>query len=203
VQLDRDGHKSLTTHLGLGLELHRSPSHSGHCFTMRETIARGWDIALRSEHYRRDHMDFMLDSDAIGDLVQDHPVARDSVVERHAKGDDRFMVTSVQRWQKGNYERDDEHRDACLDFVTALELVPSEGFLLGPGILGFDRLANPDDLADYTTGGRHPGTDAIIGLTATREGAVLVTRDKALTKKAVSAGLIVWDTARLVEYVTG
>jgi hypothetical protein len=82
-------------------------------------------------------------------------------------------------------------------------IVPTYGVVKGISKPGLARFGEPE-LIDIirTPQGRH-ARDALLAATAKFEGAVLVTEDRRLTRRAEKIGMKVWNGWQLIEFIDG
>lgn len=141
-------------------------------------------------------MDFVLDSNAFDSLVA-HPRAELLATERHDAGRDRFLVTHVQRDELSRTS-DLVRRAKLLALLDHFETIPTHGFVWDVSKWDNARWADEGDGEAFKSEGAE---DMLIAFTAQCQGAVLVTDDVGLTKKAHGEGLSVWANEALASYL--
>jgi rRNA-processing protein FCF1 len=144
----------------------------------------------------------VLDGNVL-DYLADHPDDVAVVEAARDSGRVKLLATHILRDELDAIESDGE-KWARLEAVRGrlgFEEVATRGFVLDVSWLDKAQLTSwpeVDEFAQLSVGNPKHAQDALLALTAKRDGAVLVTADKGLTGRARALGIEVLDPAGFV-----
>lgn len=137
---------------------------------------------------------YLLDTNVYDQLVSTPEIQR-RAIEAHESGRMELLLTHVQVDELTPMP-DEEKRDAALAIPgTATD---TYGFVLTFSRLDHARLGEPATIEAIRNGSLKHTHDALLASTAEYEGAVLVTDDDRLQKRARRLGIEVWEGPRFV-----
>lgn len=136
---------------------------------------------------------FLLDSN-VYDVLVDTPELYGLVIEACENGRIELLMTHIQLNELTNHP-DDAVRAAI--FAIPLIVTPTYGVVMGVSKLGLARLGEPEPIEAIRSSSGNHTNDALIATIAQFEGAVLVTEDNRLTKRARAEGIEVWTAEEL------
>ena len=140
----------------------------------------------------------ILDSNAY-DALHDDPAAAEAVRSRIDRGELEVSTTHIQ---------DDENADGLtggkgLGSIIDTTFTPTCGLVLDVSRVGMARLGSEDDsevLERLRSGRVDRSKDALIGVTAIRDGLILVSGDRTLRRDVVAEGGQAWTNEAFLEW---
>lgn len=138
----------------------------------------------------------LLDCNAV-DPIADQPGALDAVEAAIARGDLQLLITAAA-FQEIAEARDVDRRVRLLLAVHKADIVPDGAIVLDRTRIGLMRFGDESDYQHIRAGNDSHIEDALIAMGAKAEGAVLVTNEKRLPKKAHGIDVETMTTAELL-----
>lgn len=140
---------------------------------------------------------FLLDSNVYDRLVETPEIQR-RAIEAHTSGRIELLRTHVQ---VDELERDIDKAPYTLAIPGTP--VPTYGLVLGVSKLGLARFGETAKIDAIRSPQRNHTHDALLATTAQYEGAILVTEDRRLRRRAEGEGIEVWDADRFIREALG
>lgn len=140
---------------------------------------------------------FLLDTNAYDPILADAGLCQAVIGACHA-GAIELLMTHVQRDELAEMpDSDKRDRALTLPFV----MVVTYGMVLGVSRLGLARLGEPEEFEEIRNFSPRHSKDALLAITAKREGAVFVTNERRLSNFARRAAIEVWSSSEFADFV--
>ena len=145
-------------------------------------------LILAAQHQKEPSEKYIFDSNVFDDLISGKLDVEKINLYKSAKNVE-FYITHVQSDELNRCKSDEKRAQLFLAVISLRPIVlPTSSFVWGKSRFGLARMSDGKDFEELRLGNAKHTDDALIGETAVKHKITLVTNDRGLRQRIVSAG---------------